>query len=135
MSGRFDTHFTIVGVLHLILGLLSLAGGLGALFFFGVIGALITGAATVEAGAGGLLAGGVFGTIFLVFLVTITVISLPQLAAGWGLLKRRPWAPAVALFVSLFHIFNFPFGSALAVYTGWSLLSEEGQRDYKLIRG
>ncbi len=135
MTRRFDTHFNLVGILHLILGMLSLLGGLGGLAVLGVFGALITGAAAADPTASGLAAGGVFGTVALIFSGVIAAISLPQIAAGFGLLKRRPWAPAVALFVSLFHLFTPPFGTALAVYTGWSLLSEQGQRDYKLISG
>ncbi len=135
MAHRFDTHFNIAGVLHLVLGLLSLLGGLGALAAFGVFGALLTGAAVADPSTSGLAAGGVFGTIAVIFAGVIAAISVPQIAAGFGLLKRRPWAPAVALFVSFFHLFTPPFGTALAVYTGWSLLSEQGQRDYKLISG
>jgi hypothetical protein len=135
MAPRFDTHFNVIGVCHLILGLLSLVAGLGALAVLGVFGALITGAAAVDAGTSGLADGGVFSTIAMFFATAIAAVSVPQIAAGFGLLKRRPWAPAVALFVSLFHLFTPPFGTALAVYTGWSLLSEQGQRDYKLISG
>jgi hypothetical protein len=135
MARRFDTHFNVLGFMHLGLGLLSLVGGLGTLMVLGVGGLFVTGAAAAEASLSGLFAGGIMGTIFLVFLCITAAISVPQIAAGFGLLKRRPWAPAVALFVSCFYFFTPPFGTALAAYTGWSLLSEAGQRDYKLISG
>ncbi len=133
MTQRFDTHFNLIGGLHLVLGLISLVGGLGALVVFGVFGALITGVPALEGDPSGIISSGILGTIGVVIASAVAVVSVPQIAAGLGLIKRRPWAPAVALFVSLFHLFTPPFGTAIALYTGWALLSEQGQRDYKLI--
>ncbi len=133
MSRPFDTHFTVLGILHLVFGVLSLLGGLAGLAMIGLGGALVTGLAAAATEAAGFLAGGAMGFIFLVALAVAALVSVPQIAAGIGLLKRKPWAPAVALFVSFFHLFTPPIGTVLAVYTGWAMLSERGHRSYNLL--
>lgn len=54
---------------------------------------------------------GVTGAMF------ITLLALPGLAAGYGLLKRYRWARYLALIVGFINLANFPVGSALGVYT------------------
>lgn len=128
-----DTHIKVVACLHLGLGLLSLCGGLGGFILIGVFGAMGGAAAMAEGGAGaGLITGGVFGIFLLIVLATLLITSLPGILAGWGLLGKKSWAPAVAVVLGIFHVANFPFGSALAAYTWWALLSKDGQQAYGL---
>ncbi len=128
-----ETHIKVVAILHLVLGLLSFLGGLGAVllvFVFGVFGGA---AATMEGGTGiGVLTGGVFGVVLLVFLGVLLLTSLPGILAGWGLLNKKSWAPIIAVILAIFHVANFPLGTAFAVYTWWALLSKEGQKAYGL---
>ena len=126
-----DSHIKVVGILHLGLGLLSLCGGLGGILLIGVFGAMGGAAAFAEGGAGaGLLTSGILGVFILIVLGSLLVTSLPGIFAGWGLLGKKAWAPAVAVVISIFHVANFPFGTALAVYTWWTLLSKDGQKAY-----
>lgn len=128
-----DTHIKVVGYLHLGLGLLSLCGGLGGLILIGVFGAMGGAAAFVEGGAGaGLLTGGILGIFLMIVLVSLLITSLPGILAGWGILQKKAWAPIVAVILSILHVANFPFGTALAVYTWWALLSKDGQAAYGL---
>jgi hypothetical protein len=39
------------------------------------------------------------------------------LAAGWGLMERAPWGRFVALVAAFLNILNFPFGTALGIFT------------------
>ena len=55
--------------------------------------------------------------------IILVVLSLPGLIAGFGLLKFRPWARILALIVGALHVFSFPFGTALCIYTFWVLLN------------
>jgi hypothetical protein len=64
----------------------------------------------------------VVGSVIAVFL---TVVSVPGLIAGIGLLKRRPWARILAIVVSCLDLFNIPFGTALGVYTFYVLMNDE----------
>jgi hypothetical protein len=47
----------------------------------------------------------------------IILLSLPGVFAGYGLLKRRPWARILAIVVGALHLYNLPIGTALGVYT------------------
>jgi hypothetical protein len=64
----------------------------------------------------------VVGSVIAVFL---TVVSVPGLIAGIGLLRRRPWARILAIVVSCLDLFNIPFGTALGVYTFYVLMNDE----------
>ena len=72
---------------------------------------------------------------FLTALVsTLGIIVLAKAAcgfvAGWGLLKREPWARVVTLVLAFISLINFPFGTALGVYTLWVLLPGQSQQEY-----
>jgi hypothetical protein len=67
----------------------------------------------------------VVGSVIAVFL---TVVSVPGLIAGIGLLRRRPWARILAIVVSCLDLFNIPFGTALGVYTFYVLMNDEAIR-------
>jgi hypothetical protein len=64
----------------------------------------------------------VVGSVIAVFL---TVVSVPGLIAGIGLLRRRPWSRILAIVVSCLDLFNVPFGTALGVYTFYVLMNDE----------
>ncbi|HEV7426485.1 MAG TPA: hypothetical protein VGQ46_08965 [Thermoanaerobaculia bacterium] len=61
----------------------------------------------------------------------LTVIALPGIVAGIGLLKMRPWARVVAIIVGVLHILSFPFGTALGAYTLWVLLNAETEAMFR----
>ena len=52
---------------------------------------------------------------------------MPGLIGGIGLLYRQPWARVVMIVVSILHLLNFPFGTALGAYGLWVLFSPEIQ--------
>jgi len=65
---------------------------------------------------------------------TLGIIVLAKAAcgfvAGWGLMKRESWARMVALVLAFISLVNFPFGTALGVYTLWVLLPGQSQQEY-----
>jgi hypothetical protein len=61
----------------------------------------------------------------------LTVIALPGILAGIGLLKMHPWARIVAIVVGVLHILSFPFGTALGAYTLWVLLNAETEAMFR----
>ncbi len=65
---------------------------------------------------------GVIGALFFVLL------ALPGLAAGYGLLKQRPWSRILALLLAVFELFQFPLGTALCVYTFFVLLQDSADQ-------
>jgi hypothetical protein len=68
------------------------------------------------------------GTVGTAILIFVTALALPNLITGWGLLKFRPWARILALILGALHVFAFPFGTLLCVYTFYVLLKDETVR-------
>jgi len=52
--------------------------------------------------------------------------------AGWGLLRREPWARMLTIVLSFLALFNIPFGTALGIYGLWVLSPAESEREYEL---
>ncbi len=71
----------------------------------------------------------------LLSVVAILVLAKAALGfiAGWGLLRREPWARIVALVLAFLALLNVPFGTAIGVYTLWVLLPGPSERDYEAL--
>lgn len=61
----------------------------------------------------------------------LLIFSLPGIAAGWGLLKRKSWARLLGLVFSFISLWNFPLGTAVGVY-GFYVLMQESAAAYFL---
>lgn len=57
------------------------------------------------------------------------VLSLPGLAAGFGLLARQAWARILALVVAFLGLLNIPLGTLIGIYAIWVLL-QDAANDY-----
>src|SRR6266478_1379680 len=114
------THIKVIGILHIVLGGLGVLAGVLTLVFFGGLAGII---GMSDHSADSLTAipilGGIAGFVFIVLLI----LSLPSLIAGIGLLQFRPWARILTIALSVLHLFNIPFGTALGVYGLWALLA------------
>jgi hypothetical protein len=102
-----ELHISILGWVHIISGAFFL---IIALFSFVVLPTL------------GVISGDSDGVVVLGFIGTglgllMAVLGLPGVIAGYGLLRRKPWARMLALVLGLLNLVNFPFGTAIAVYT------------------
>ena len=58
------------------------------------------------------------------------LISLPGIFAGIGLYKRHEWARILTLVLSVIEIFNFPFGTAIGIYSIWALIQPEAIAEF-----
>ena len=58
------------------------------------------------------------------------LMTLPSLVAGYGLLKRKPWARTAAIIGGVTAAMSFPIGTAVCAYTFWFLFSEPGKLLY-----
>jgi hypothetical protein len=110
-------HIELLGILHLVYSGLALAV---AVFCF----ALMSGIGFLTHDA---LVMGILGTIGMVVCVLITVLAIPGIVAGIGLLKMKSWGRVVAIIVGCLNLLHFPFGTALGVYTFWVLLNDESR--------
>lgn len=108
-------HLTIVAALSI---------GFGAL---GVVIALILFVAVV---GGGMLSGdamaisitAIVGTVIAGF---IALISIPDIIAGIGLLKRKSWARIMALILACVDLILIPIGTIIGAYCIWVLVHDE----------
>ncbi|MAE93406.1 MAG: hypothetical protein CL910_01970 [Deltaproteobacteria bacterium] len=67
----------------------------------------------------------VLGGVGTVVAGLIAGLSLPGVLAGWGLLRRRPWARTLALAMGVLSLFSVPLGTILGVVTLYVLLQDD----------
>ena len=112
-----DQHVRILAWLFVVYGAILLLIG-AMIAFFVVGGGMISGDRTAMLATGGV---GIFILCLLFFL------AVPNLIAAWGLFRFQPWARILAIILGVLHLFSFPLGTALGVYTLWVLLSAPTQ--------
>ena len=114
-----DTHLTVLGWLYLIGNASVLMIGILGWFFFTGLGFF------AAADSGDPVALSILGIVGTVGLAFFSVLALPGMIAGVGLLKRSSWARYLALVVGFLGLFNFPLGTAIGIYTFWVLLQDD----------
>ncbi len=55
----------------------------------------------------------------------VTLLCVPGILAGWGLLRFKSWARVLTLCLGLLNLAAFPVGTVLGGYTFLSLLTPE----------
>lgn len=111
-----EKHVNIIGVLWITLGALSLLGGFIVFFIlFGIsfIPDMGYEAPYILRGIG--LAIGLF----------LTILAVPKIIAGIGLMKKKEWARILTLVLSFLSLLNIPLGTALAIYSFVILIKDE----------
>jgi hypothetical protein len=114
-----EKHMTILGAFYIAVSAMGLLAGLTV--FIAVTG-------------GGLLSGdmeaiAITGTVGSIVGGFLTLISLPGLVVGFGLLAGKSWARILGLVVSFFNLVNIPFGTAVGIYGLW-VLTKRGSATY-----
>ena len=120
-----ERHVTILGAFHIAFGAIGLLIALAILVIFGGAAGLIGLGAASDPDA--LIAVPIVALVGTFLMMAALILSVPGIAAGFGLMTYQPWARMLTVVLSLLHLFNFPFGSALGVYGLWVLLSDEGR--------
>ena len=109
------TNIKVLGWLYIVLGILGVLGGILALFILLGTGLLIGEREAVT----------VMTIVGVAVAALVTLVSLPGIAVGVGLLKFKQWARVLALVLAFLNLFAFPLGTVLAIYTFVSLLGAE----------
>ena len=110
------THVKILGLLHIVFGILGLLGA-AAIMGGSMLGGMFTGS------VGGMIGVSMIGTFAAAI---VAAYAIPGLIAGYGLLKLYPWARILTIVLALFELLRFPFGTILGIYSLWVLFSAEG---------
>lgn len=119
---ELDKHVTVLGWLYIGLSIFTLFIGV-----FSFIALLGTGLLSSDSEAMGVLA-----IVGVFVLGLMSVISIPGIIAGWGLLKRKSWARLLALVIGFLNLMSIPFGTLLGGYTIWALLIRDDASSYFL---
>lgn len=122
-------HVRILGILNIVMGSLTALIGIVVFLIMGGTAGFLTATGTTYDDTH--VAAPVVAVIGVGVAVFFLVLAAPSIIGGWGLLKFRPWARIVIIIVSVFHLLNFPFGTALGVYGLWVLLSEPGRQIFE----
>lgn len=108
-------HVTVVAALQIGFGILKVLIA-AVVFLILVAGGLISGDAEAMA----------ITTVVGLFVATFLVLTaLPGIVGGIGLLKRKNWARVLVIFLAVLDLIDFPFGTAIGVYTLWVLLNND----------
>lgn len=114
-----ETHVTVFGVLQTVLGALGL-------LFAAAVSVVVTGAAGIVGASGdpdAALALPLIGITGIALIVSVTLLSLPGIVIGIGLVRFRPWARIGGIGLAIFDLLWIPFGTIIGAYGLWVLLS------------
>ena len=117
-----DAQVKIVAILHIVFGALGLLMALLMLLIFGSVTAIVGVSAP---GDEAMIAMPIIATIGGFFFFLIIVTSVPGLIGGIVLLSHQQWARILVIVLSILNLVNFPFGTALGVYSLYVMLSQE----------
>jgi hypothetical protein len=92
------------------------------------------GAIVFIAVAGGGLISGDSEAIIITFIVAVSIagiftfFSIPEIIAGWAILKWKSWGRIFGIVIAIFDLINIPIGTAFGVYALWVLMNEETEK-------
>ena len=116
-----DSHIKIVGLINIV---------------FGVLGLMAAGIVFIAVAGGGILSGDadaiMITSIVAVSVSSIIVIfSIPEIIAGWGLLKMKSWGRILGIVIAILNLINIPIGTAFGIYAIWVLMNEETEEIFQ----
>ena len=118
-----EGHVTAVGALCIGLSALAILVG-------GFIFVLLAGIGFVSHDGD---ASAVLSTIGFIIGGFLTIISIPGIIGGIGLLKRKEWARILVLVISALQLINIPIGTVIGAYSIWVLVQQETVRMFNPI--
>ena len=63
----------------------------------------------------------------------LAITAVVGFLVGWGLIDHQPWARMLAIIVGCLKLIDFPFGTALGIYTLWVLASQGAEAEYQRV--
>jgi hypothetical protein len=111
LTGRImATHVRILGVLHIVFGVMGLLFALVLLLIFGGIAGVVR---MSNQGPDAQVAVPILAAIGTFVFFVLLILSLPGIIAGIGLLQFRPWARILTIVLSALELMSVPFGTAI----------------------
>lgn len=106
------THVKVIAVCYLVCAALLLAAAFFTPLVLGLLAGLVGSSGEEGAAAGATILG--FAGVALSLI--LAVFAIPFFAAGWGLLKFRPWARVLGIILAALCLPKLPLGTILGVY-------------------
>ena len=113
--------FIVWGVLTTLIGLSTLALGIGAVAVLASSGRQASFAASLTAAA------------FTALAIIAIIWGFAHVAVGIPLRRRRHWSRLAALMLGSVDLLLLPYGTALGIYALWALLRDEGKRLFETL--
>jgi hypothetical protein len=121
-------HVKILGMLHVVYGILGVLAGIIVLVIFGGLAGLVS---VADRSGDSLIAVPILGGIGAFVFLLLLALSLPGIIAGFGLLQLRPWARVLTIVLSALELMSVPLGTVLGIYGLWVLLSPGGEQLFR----
>ena len=106
-------HIQLLGGLYLVFSAIFLVAAI-------IVFAFVAGGGWISGDEGVIAITTIIATIVAGVLV---LISAPGIICGVGLIRFRPWARILAVVLGVLNLINFPFGTALGIYTIWVMMN------------
>lgn len=116
-------HVSILGILYIAFGVFGILIAILVLVILGGAAGIVSVVAQQEPHAA--VAAPILGLVGLGVFILITLLSVPGLVVGLGLVKFKEWARILGLILSALNLLNFPFGTLLGGYGLWVLLNKD----------
>ena len=129
-SENIRTHINVIAWLNIVLGAMSLVGGLIAVVMMGGFGLFVGAAAGRDAVPAAALFGGFGALVAGVCLIG----GLPSLLVGGGLLRYAPWARIACIVLSILHLINastMGLSTVLGIYSLVILFQPECEKVFR----
>ncbi len=124
-QSRLAAHLRLLGIFWIIMGALIALGALALLTMGSFAGMFMRGPdIPVPARLVGPMVLWIAGII-------VAASAAVTIAAGYGLMKVRPWARVLAIVLAFLALLHIPFGTALGIYTLVILLPGEAGQEYE----
>ena len=117
-----ENHIKIIGILWIVSGIL------GLLLAFFLLATLFGVSYLPDIGYESPI---ILRTVALGTGALISILSLPDLIAGIGLLKKKEWGRIFTIVVAFLNLVCFPFGTALSIYSLVILFNNEAAQLFK----
>ncbi len=119
-----EFHVDLLGALFVIWGALTMLIGASTLALGIAAAALVRSAGRT---GGGQFAAGLTAATFVALAVLALVWGLAHVVVGTRLRRRRHWARMAALLLGSLDLLLLPYGTALGIYSLWTLLREHAK--------
>lgn len=110
-----EKHITIVGILHITLGIIMFLVGM---FVF----LAVAGGGLLSQDMEAIFITSLVGSAIAIFFI---LLSIPGIIGGIGLLNHKGWARILVLVISVLDLIQIPYGTIIGAYSIWVLLQKE----------